>query len=152
MQCQVQIQSGNRYNNYQTIYRYPRREFVKKIIESESFLDLQLDAMKLLLAMDELAAKEDDIWTELLKWSEKQAKKVVANDDDEKEVSKHKVSLLKEVKTLVRFGLMTPQCFAKSVQPQMVLEAQEMIAIFTYLCGNQANGCGKFCIEKRKGV
>eukprot|EP01084_Bolivina_argentea_P051531 94802_1 len=154
LQTQHLISAGNRWNIHDEITScsYPRREFVSKIIKSDSFLNLALEGMKILLTLDEFAVKEDIIWEQLIKWSDHQTQKVMDDQKQSDKADEYKLSLLKSVKPYVRFGLMSPQCFARSVQPQNVLDAQEMIDVFTYLCGNKTKGCGQFCIKPRDGV
>eukprot|EP01084_Bolivina_argentea_P118599 210389_1 len=133
---------------------------VKNVINSAEFLKIQLNTMRIILQCEPLEIKEEYLWESVLKWAEYQSTKntyaVAANDDelkcDDQNMIKpghHRLYLLKSVRDLIRFGLMTGRYIAEKVAPENVLTDKELISVLLYYHKQFEDNCGAFNIALR---
>jgi len=119
---------------------------IKDIVNSNGFLLMNLDAMKLFLQIQPLKIGEDKLWHFLLKWAGVQSKKKY--EDDDVKAAEYRSYLLKSVRGLIRFGLMTGSYFAQYVVPENVLNDKELIKVLLYFQIPE-KGCGGFDLSPR---
>eukprot|EP01084_Bolivina_argentea_P266496 452028_1 len=109
--------------------------------------------MQLFLKSDYLQVSEDWLWTYIITWATYQCRYDEVDVDDVKsdgsEIDEEKLKmLLKSVRNLIRFGLMSGKVFAEKVVPENILDQTELVQILLYYqCKNA--GCGKFNINPR---
>eukprot|EP00794_Sanderia_malayensis_P018300 gene18301-20123_t len=98
-----------------------------QVLDSCSFTDISQDLLKDVLQRDTLWTEEIDIFKALLKWAEKECKRV-----NLEVTSDNLRSVVGECLKLVRFPTMTEREFADHVARSGLLDAQQALDIFLY--------------------
>lgn len=152
--------------------------YAKEIVDSKSFLKMELPAMKVFLQMDDLHIEEEELWDVVLKWvkhqqgdkSEIEAFTEAFTDDSEPSTKRQKLNdgtpkntkckseniqniqnseILKVLSPFMRFGLMDGEYFVQKVQPTKCLSQKEMLEISNYIICKDVK-CGSFSVKKRE--
>ena len=125
-----------------------KRSGFVKIFESADFGEMSVVAMRELIKMDEIRLCEQELWNYLVKWARVEtdldADEKYGDDDDDV-----KISRLRAVYDLVRFGLMTNEFIASRIVPENVLSDKEIVSVFVFINGG-SDDCGPFNAAKRK--
>ena len=134
-------------------------------ILKQGYLELDLNTILILLKMDDLEIKEEELWEFVVTWATFTNKD---NLDEIKDIHKHKrrklsydqnknnimndktLQLLKQLSPFIRFGLMDGTFFVNKVQNIKCLTNDEIRTISNYiLCDRKGIKCGKFSIKQR---
>jgi len=103
-------------------------ENAQEVVASPSFDLLSKDRVMSILKSGKLAIDEIDLFQGVLRWSVSECKR--QNLDSKTE---NKKTILKDVLPLIRFPTMNMEDIATSVSPSGLLEAAQLLEIFTYL-------------------
>jgi len=101
-------------------------ENAEAVVETEAFLNLKRDALKVLLEDDNLAIDEVPLMDAVVKWGRAECKR--QNMDDKKDLKK----ALSDIIPLIRFPIMTVQELATTVATSGFLDQQELVLMFAY--------------------
>mmetsp|Transcript_8160 Transcript_8160/g.13325 ORF Transcript_8160/g.13325 Transcript_8160/m.13325 type:complete len:401 (+) Transcript_8160:47-1249(+) len=140
---------------------------VRCLLNKRNLLNMELEAMRIILAAETLECDEEALWDAVLKWAAHKSKAYRSNrsyqsvcaleqEPDEKErdianTEEYKVYLLKSVRDLMRFGAMRASYFVEFVEPQNIFTRKELCSILLYY-QDPKRGCGSFKTENRRGV
>ena len=140
------------------------------IVNSEGFMALNVESMRLLLQCDNLRINEEDLWDAVMKWAETRSNGLSDDnhDIDQEPSSKrrrlnsnhnsHNVDqseILRSVAPYIRFGLMGSTYFSERVKSTGCLSKDEVIAVFEYMAMRKKNPnfrCDKFSTKPRETV
>eukprot|EP01083_Nonionella_stella_P076292 207839_1 len=157
------------------VFKNKLAKFATDIVESDAFLKMNVDSMKVFLQIDHLEIKEEALWRHVLKWSEyhKQKKESLSIgmpppkkkqklndgvcDDNKRQVEQAEQTTtnqsLKEVAKFIRFPLMDGKFFLENVKEQKCLTESEMVLILSYYIDKKystdTNRCGPFSTQPR---
>ena len=141
-----------------------KKSQIEEVIHSAGFREMDLKKMRLILELDMSNCEEETLWDAVLEWADYQSSRnfksvdvededaKIDNDDDEKEepnnAKAYRIYLLKSVRDLIRFGLMDGVYFSKFVEPEKVLNGNELLTVCLYFI-DKDRGCGKFSVKPR---
>jgi len=98
------------------------------VIASPGFDNLTKDRVQTILKSSKLAVDEVDVFSGVLRWATAECKR-----QDLKDSTENKRTVLKEILPQVRFPVMTMEDIATFVSPSQILDAGQLLEIFTYL-------------------
>ncbi|CAC5411604.1 BTBD3_6 [Mytilus coruscus] len=103
-------------------------------LESDDFLHLSSDCLKLILRSDQLICDETTIYQRMVQWAKLQCEEQSMPTTDEN-VRKSLGDLL----YLIRFPLMTPKYFTDEVSSQKILTFEEKVGVYEDFNGKQTD-------------
>jgi len=122
-------------------------ENADEVTRSNGFLDLSRDCMAIILKSSKLAMNEIDLFEALEKWSEAECKR-----QSLKPTPENKRTVLGDMLNLIRFPDMTMQEVCSKVQSSGLLNADELLSLFTYMGASKDNKPKiKFPTKSREG-
>jgi len=103
-------------------------ENAQDVVSSPSFDTLSKDRIMSILKSNKLAIDEIDLFQGVLRWAVSECKRQNLENKPE-----NKKAILKDIIPLIRFPTMNMEDIATSVSPSGLLEASQLLEIFTYL-------------------
>ena len=121
---------------------------ISHIFQSDSLLQMSLPAMRQFLSRCTLPFAEEEIWNKMCEWNKVSSMNADESDRKYDHEQAESYEKLKEIRDLIRFGLMDGKYFVERVKSLNILSDQEIITILVYYqCPD--SGCGEFCTERR---
>ena len=155
-----------------------KKEWIRRnaqdIVNSNGFMEMGMESMRLLLQCDDLKIGEEDLWDAVMKWAERKSMGLNPRDSvrtdavDQEPPSKRRrlndskyskncnvnqSDLLRSVCPYIRFGLMNSKYFSERVKPTGCLSKDQMLSVFEYMTMKKENPqyeCGIFSTKPRK--
>eukprot|EP01084_Bolivina_argentea_P070180 127617_1 len=125
------------------------------ILKSNGFTKVDLKTMTLILQTEPCRCNEEILWDMVVRWALYQSNikptnvECKNNDIKNSTSQQHKLYLLKSIRYLIRFALMSSKYFATKVVPLNVLTQKELIIVLMYFA-HVDGGCGQFRVDSRE--
>jgi len=125
------------------VLKFIARE-AEEILKTDSFLEISVNDLILILKDDHLSCDEIDLFSAVLRWGEEQMKK-------QKDTSLTLKKVLDPILKYIRFPCMTMEQLAGVVTSSGLLEQTDMVDLFTYTAGNKSTKL-RFPTKERSGT